>query len=85
LLSLSLFLVLLPLLELIKQLQLLLFLEVLLLYDPHLLLLGSHFDLLLLSLKAVFDLPHLFLVLDTHYLLDLDDLLAQDTMLLHDL
>ena len=84
-LSLSLFLVLLPLLELIKQLKLLLFLKVLLLYDPHLLLLSAHLDLLLLSLQAVFDLPHLFLVLDAHHLLDLDDLLAQDTMLLHDL
>ena len=85
LLCLCLLLILLPLLQLFQQLLLLFLLEVLFLYDALFLLFSPHLDLILLTLQSVLNLPHLFFVFDAHNLLDLDDLLAQHAMLLHDL
>jgi hypothetical protein len=52
------------------------------LYDALFLFLGSLFDILLLPLDFLLEFAHLLLVLNLDKLLDLYDLLAQDTMLL---
>jgi hypothetical protein len=76
LLGFSLFLVFLPLFELIKELQLFLLFQILFLNDALFLLFSTHFDIFLFSLKAVLNLTHLLFVLHTDNLLDLNDLLA---------